>query len=141
MFFPETRWTPAQDFQRLQQEVDRLFSGVSGAVHSFPPVNLWTSENDVTVTAELPGVNTEDIDIAVHGDSLVLRAARKPVEINENDTLYRHERIHGEFSKTVQLPFKVDGDKVSASYKRGVLSVTCPRAEEDKPRKIQIKAA
>jgi HSP20 family protein len=141
MFFPEARWTPSQDFQRLQQEVDRLFSGVSGTVHAFPPVNLWASENDVVVTAELPGIDANDINIAVKGDSLELRASRKPIELKEEDTVFRHERIHGEFSKAVQLPFKVDGEKVSASYKRGVLSVTCPRAEEDKPRKIQIKAA
>jgi len=129
------------DLQRFRRDLDELFSGVSGTVHSFPPVNVWSSENDAVVTAELPGVESGEIDISVHNDALTLRGARKPVELKENETFYRSERAQGEFSRTLKMPFRIDAEKVSATFNRGVLSIMVPRAEADKPRKITVKAA
>lgn len=137
----ELSWDPTRELQRWQREMDDLFSGVSGTVHAFPPLNVWAAENDAIVTAELPGLETEDIEITVHGDSLTLRGARKPVELKEGENYFRRERIYGDFARTLQLPFRVNADQVSAKVNHGVLMITLPRAEEDKPRKISVKAA
>jgi HSP20 family protein len=137
----DLNWNPTRELQRFSRDLDELFSGVSGTVHAFPPVNVWSSENDAVVTAELPGIESGDIDISVHGDALTLRGSRKPVELKENETFYRSERMRGEFSRTLKLPFRIDAEKVSATFNKGVLSIQVPRAEADKPRKISVKAA
>jgi HSP20 family protein len=137
----DVTWDPARELQRFQRDLDELFSGVSGAVHAFPPVNVWSNEEDAVVTAELPGLDANDIDITVHGDSINLRGSRKPIDLKENEKFLRRERITGEFSRNLQLPFRIDAEKVSAKFNKGVLSITLTRAEADKPKKITIKAA
>jgi len=136
-------WSPVTELERLQDEINSLFSGVSGAVHEFPPVNLWVNNDEAIVTAEVPGLNGEDVDISVSGETLTLRGVRKPEEQKEKEeaVFARRERLFGQFTRTLQLPFVIDADKVNASYSKGVLTITLPRAESDKPRKIQIKTA
>jgi HSP20 family protein len=130
--------------ERLRREVDRLFSdwpARSGwtVARSFPAMNVWTDENTAVVTAELPGVAAEDIDIAVENDTLTVRGIRKPEEL-EGVTFHRRERRFGRFSRSFRLPFQVDAGKVQAEFKDGVLNILLPRAEADKPRKIEITA-
>jgi HSP20 family protein len=131
--------------ERLRREMNRLFSewpsrsGWSAAT-GFPAMNVWTDENSAVVTAELAGIDPEDIDIAVENDTLTLRGNRKPEEIDEGARFHRRERRFGNFSRSFRLPFKVDAGNVEASFKNGVLSIALPRAEEDKPRKIAITA-
>ncbi len=134
-------WQTAREFERLQEQLDGLFSGVSGNVHEFPAVNVWSNEDGVVVTAELPEVDPQDLEISVIGDTLTLRGARKPVELKEGETCHRRERLHGQFARTLQLPFRVESAGVEAKMSRGVLSIRLPRAEADKPRKINIHTA
>jgi HSP20 family protein len=103
-------------------------------------MNVWTDEDSAVVTAELPGVILEDLDISVEDNTLTLRGTRQPEEV-EGATYHRRERRHGKFARTFQFPFRVDAEKVDATFKSGVLSIVLPRAEEDKPRKITVKAA
>jgi HSP20 family protein len=103
-------------------------------------MNVWTDQDSAVVTAELPGVNLEDINISVEDDTLTLRGDRQREELEEGVTYHRRERRFGSFLRTFQLPFRVDADKVDATLKNGVLSVSLPRAEEDKPRRIVIRA-
>jgi HSP20 family protein len=103
-------------------------------------MNVWTNQDGAVVTAELPGVNPEDIDISVQNDTLTLRGDQQSYEVQEGETLHRQERKCGSFTRSFQLPFKVEPGKVEASYERGILSVFLPRAEADKPKRIAIQA-
>ncbi len=131
---------PVTDMQRLQREMNRLFSGASELYgHDFPPVNVWRGEDGVIVTAEAPGIDPEKVDISVVGDSLTLSGMRERDVLKEGESYHRQERNQGRFTRTLQLPFHVESGKVEAKYEKGVLHITLPRAEADKPRKIKIK--
>jgi len=130
---------------RLQREMNRLFDEF-GAVRfrsapSYPALNVWASESGLTVTAEVPGVQPEDIDISVVGETLTLSGARKPDEHNEEVRYHRQERGYGNFTRSLQLPFPVNIPAVEATFKNGILTISLPRTEEDKPRKISVKTA
>jgi HSP20 family protein len=132
---------PWEEMRRLQREMNRLFSGVAPGLtrRLFPPVNVWVGRDQAVVTAELPGVDPAAIDINVVGDSLSLSGSREPDELGEGQSFTRQERPVGAFSRTVQLPFRVEPDGVEATYARGILTVTLPRLEADKPRQISVK--
>ncbi|RPJ55674.1 MAG: Hsp20/alpha crystallin family protein [Dehalococcoidia bacterium] len=138
--------SPWTEMERLQREMNRLFSDpffMDGGrtAPSYPAMNVWTNEDGAVITAELPGVNTDDIDIAVTGDVLTLSGNRQPEELGEGDKYHRRERGYGRFTRTFQLPFQVESDQVEALFEKGVLHLSLPRAEADKPRKISIKTA
>ncbi len=129
------------ELDRMQREVGRLFSGTSIPYSQrFPAINIWSKDDEALVTAEIPGVVPENIDISVEGDVLTLSGSRVPEELGEKESYHRQERPHGTFKRNVRLPFRVDGNKVKASYEKGVLNISLPRLEEDKPRKIVIKS-
>ena len=92
------------------------------------------------VTAELPGVSPDEINIAITGDTLTLSGSRQRPE-TESNTYHRQERGYGPFSRSLQLPFRIDANQVEATFRKGVLSITLPRAEEDKPKKINVNAS
>ncbi len=147
MFWPEV-WRfggvtePLLEIQRLQREMNRLFSGVFQPFsRDFPLVNVWVGEEDAIVTAEIPGMDPSKMEISVVGDTLTLSGAREREVLKEGESYHRQERSHGRFTRTMQLPFKVDADKVEARYDKGVLRITLQRAEEDKPQKVAIKSA
>ena len=143
---PYAGWTPAwREMERLRREMNRLFStwprqSSGGTASGYPAMNVWTDEDNAVVTAELPGVVLDDIDITVEDDVLTLRGSRKPDEV-EGVTYHRQERRYGSFLRTFRLPFRVDAARVEASFAKGVLRIELPRAEEDKPRKITVRAA
>jgi HSP20 family protein len=94
--------------------------------------------DQAVVTTELPGVDRETIDVSVSGNVLTLKGSRNPEELKEDESYHRRERWHGEFSKTLDLPFDIEVQKVEAKFSKGILTVTLPRAEAEKPRKISI---
>jgi HSP20 family protein len=106
---------------------------------SYPAVNVWTQADAALVTAELPGVDPESIDISVQDDTLTVRGTRERPEM-EDVTYHRQERRFGAFARTIQVPFRVQGDEVNAIFEKGVLRISLPRAEEDKPKRITVKA-
>jgi HSP20 family protein len=134
-----------RDVDRLQREMNRLFEdyypGGQRTAPGYPALNVWTNQDGLTVTAEVPGVPPEDIDINVVGDTLTLSGTRKPDELQEGARYHRQERGYGGFTRSIQLPFPVDVANVEATFKNGVLSIALPRAEADKPRKIAVKTA
>jgi HSP20 family protein len=133
-----------EEMERLQREINGLINDGSPSrlqiAPSFPAMNMWTSEESQVITAEIPGVEPEDIDISVTGEILTLRGSRKQEEIGEDIRYHRRERGYGRFQRSVQLPFPVEAEKVEATFKNGVLTIILPRAEEDKPRKITVKS-
>jgi len=131
--------------ERLQRDMNRLLAGTSrwpgsGTAPSYPAMNVWTDQDGVVVTAELPGINPEDMDISVKNETLTVQGYRAPDEVQEGETYHRRERGSGRFTRSLQLPFQVESGKVAASYQKGVLTITLPRAQADKPKKIAIKA-
>jgi HSP20 family protein len=131
--------------ERLRRDMNRLVSGIPDldavATPGYPSINVWTNDDGAVVTAELPGVEPNDIDISVVGDTLTLTGSRAPDEPGEGGTYHRRERRHGRFTRAVKLPFPAEPDRVEAVFEKGVLSVSLPRLEADKPRKIAVRAA
>ena len=133
-----------QEMDQLQREMNHLFDTTSkGHVFSspsYPAINIWTNHDGQMISAEMPGIYPDDIDIDVTGDALSISGVRKPDEVAKEAHYHRHERNYGSFSRTVQLPFMVDTSKGEASFKNGILLISLPRAEADKPKKITIKS-
>lgn len=121
------------------REVDRLRDAFRPAPEA-PALNVWQGDKDAVVTAEVPGLDPKDLEVTVVGDTLTLRLSLPEPEAREGETWHRQERAFGAFARTLRLPFQIDAGKVGARLFNGVLQVTLPRAEEDKPRKISIKA-
>jgi len=140
--FPRLNFDPFVELRRMQSEMNRLFSGFSTATaREFPPINIWLGEDSVVVTAELPGVTREDVNLNLQEDVLTLAGRRQPSPEQENVNWQRRERTYGTFSRAVQLPFRVDPDKIQARFTDGVLEIELQRLEADRPRKIEIRAA
>ena len=134
-----------REMDRLQREMNRLFDDYYPArmrrAPGYPAMNVWASDEGLLITAEVPGVKPGEIDVSVVGDTLTLSGDRKPDELDEGARYHRQERGYGNFTRSIQLPFPVDVKKVEAAFKNGVLNISLPRAEEDKPKKIAVKAA
>lgn len=132
-----------REMQRLQSEVNRLFQSAHPAVReSFPPMNVYASQDGIAITAELPGVAEDDLEIGVHRDTVTLSGERKDPEdlqASEERQFHRRERGRGRFSRTLSLPFHVEPDKVEAHFENGVLHLSLQRPESDKPRRIQVR--
>jgi HSP20 family protein len=143
-----TRWQPFGDVRgevaRLQEEMSRLFdrwqgNGTRGSRSGFPLLNIWEDENSLVVEAELPGLEMSDLEIYITGDNqLSIKGERKAPTMDQG-TWHRQERGFGAFSRLIDLPYPVAGDKVSAEFRDGVLSITLPKREEVKPRRIEVK--
>lgn len=130
------------DMRRLQREMDYVFGGTSGPMrHEFPLVNLWVSQDGVIVSAEVPGVLPSELNIDVLGETLTITGRRAQVELPADVRYHRREREHGEFSRTVELPFRVDTEAVEATFRNGILTITLPRVAEEKPKKIAVTSA
>ena len=103
-----------------------------------PALDLYENKDNLVVTAELPGMKKEDIDISLHEDNLTIAGERKEEkQYGENET-QRAERFYGRFQRTIALPKKVDDGAIKANYKDGILTVTLPKAPEAKPRQIEV---
>ena len=128
-----------REMNRISDEMDRdpLFGNVAG----YPAMNAWTNDDGATITAELPGIDMDTLEISVHNDTLTLSGERKSEDLGEGETYHRRERSYGQFRRAFQLPFQIAADKVEARYHRGFLQITLPRAEADKPRKIRVRAS
>jgi len=129
---------------RLQREMNRLFEPFSRSVSrdqgNFPAVNIWTGDDNALLTAEIPGVDPDKIEVTVKNDTVTIRGNRELDDLSEGESYLRQERGAGTFVRSFSLPFHVDGDKVSAQYQKGILQLTLPRAEADKPKRITVNA-
>ena len=130
---------PFRELRRLQEEMERLqvAGAFSPAASGFPAMNLYAGRDGIAVLAELPGVAKDEIEIHAHRDTLTLRGTRRPAAENEA-AYHRQERRSGAFTRTIQLPFRVDPERIEARLENGVLQLSLQRPEEDKPRRIEI---
>jgi HSP20 family protein len=93
------------------------------------------------VTTEIPGIDPGSIEISVAGSTLTVRGSREPESPGEGESYHRRERWYGKFSKTIELPFAIEKDRVDARFSKGILSITLPRSEAEKPKKVTVKTA
>ena len=127
-------WDPFRDLSRLQTDLNRAFVSANG-----PAFNVWTGADGAVITAELPGFSADSFDVSVFGKTVTVKGERKPVEL-EGATAHRRERQTGTFARAIELPFRIDSDKVEAKFVRGVLHIALPRSDADKRRTITINA-
>jgi len=142
-------WRSLGGLSGLRDEIDRLFEvPLSEFTRTSQLLSGWTvaldvyeDANNIYVKAELPGMKKEDIDLSLHDGCLSISGERKSETSHEVAETYRAERFYGRFQRTVTLPTPVAGDKVKAQYKDGILTVTLPKAEEAKPKHIDVNVA
>ena len=125
-------------FHSFFDEFNSAFQGLNHG--EFPSLNVYKGDETVTVTAEVPGVHPENIDISVKENVLTLSGKRNLEPKGENVTVFSNEIAEGEFERRVRLPFAVEADKVTAEVKNGILTLTLGIAETAKAKKITVKA-
>ena len=121
------RWDPIRDLLAIQQRLDRFAPGPAGWA---PPIDVSETADRYVITAELPGISQEDIQIHINDGRLTLSGERRERD-RPCEQYHRVERGHGGFSRTFQLPVPVDADAVTADLHDGVLTVTCPKVPQD----------
>jgi HSP20 family protein len=139
------RWGhPWDPFRDLEHEVDRLLASVSLSFQGvrlgrqFPPVNLYEVDGELWLTAELPGVKPDDLEVTVSGGVLTLRGCRQGPEGVPDDRYRRQERARGRWERSFSLPDRVEEDRMSAEFTNGLLRIRLPRAPESHPRQIKV---
>lgn len=133
----------------LREEIDRLFEvplAEFARQHNLlsgwsPALDVYEQKDNVVIRAELPGMKKEDIEVSLHDNVLSISGERKQEETHKDADMYRSERYFGRFQRTVTLPTRVSADKIKAQYKDGVLTVNLPKAEEAKPKHIDINVS
>ncbi|MBL8023616.1 MAG: Hsp20/alpha crystallin family protein [Elusimicrobia bacterium] len=146
-------WTPFGSFSR---EMDRLFDDVGRgwgiapfrlfeprtSADRIPRLDIAETEKEIRVTAELPGMDEKDVDVSLEGDLLTLKGEKKAEAEEKGKNFHHMERSYGSFLRTVRLPMEVDPTKVTAGFKKGVLTVTLTKspAAQNRTRKIEVKA-
>ena len=142
--WPRSSWSVFDELESLRSVVHRSLDAAEAgrtARIAYPPMNVWSSADGLIIDAELPGVDPKEVDISVQGDELTLRGKVNVAEPQQAEKFYRRERPAGEFTRTLQLPFRAEAGAVKANYKNGLLRLVVPRSEQEKPRKIAIEAA
>ena len=145
-----TRYDPFNEIVSLRQAMDRLFEGsfvspltwrsVEGDSTLNPALDVHQTDDEIVVSASLPGLKPDDVQITLTGQTLQIRGEFKADdEVKRDQYLYR-ERRYGTFSRQLQLPVRVQGEKAQAAFENGVLTLRIPKAEDIKPKQIQIKA-
>ena len=141
-----THWQPWAEVNRLRNEMERLFGRdengqTRGVSRAFPPLNMWEDDNHLYVEAELPGFELDDLEIYVSGGNQLSIAGQRKQPEHDEGAWHRQERGFGTFRRALELPSDVDSDAVAATFKNGVLTLTMPKSEEVKPRRIQVKSS
>jgi HSP20 family protein len=147
------RWDPFRDLMSIQDEMNQMFERVFGRRGSggretaltgaswAPAVDIAEQENAYLVTAEVPGVKPEDLEVTLEDGLLTIQGERRTEEESNDRQYHRVERRFGSFRRSITLPSQVDANRIEASYADGVLQVTVPKAESAKPKKIEVRSA
>jgi len=141
-----TRWDRFRNISTLQDEVNRLFEnsfpgnrGDNSAITTWAPaVDIYETENELVLKADLPYINEKDLDIRVENNMLTVRGERKFEQKVKEDNYLRIERTYGAFSRSFGLPNTVNTEAIKAEYKNGVLTVELPKRAESKPKQVKV---
>ena len=141
------RWDPFRDLNMLQDRMNRLFDDAGRTWRSdepaatttwSPAVDIFETEGEIVVKAELPGMDRKDIALNLEKNVLTLRGERRFAKETKEDNYHRIERSYGAFSRAFSIPTTVDEEQISADYKDGVLKIVLPKKEQVKPKQIRI---
>ena len=141
------KWEPFRDLMTAQRYFDRLFreafvpmfGEAEISTRSWaPPVDIYETDNDIVLKAELPGVDPKDVEVRVEDNTLYLKGERKFEKEVKEQNYHRVERSYGSFARSFSLPNSISTDKVKAEFKDGLLTLTMPKREEAKPKTIKI---
>ena len=145
---PFTELTPFREFERMRRDMDRLWdSFFEGTPRRrgeergewLPSLDVSETKNDLVVKAEVPGMDAKDINISLSDGVLTIEGEKKQEKEEKEADYHLVERSYGSFFRSVRLPKEVQGDKINASYKDGILRITLPKSEEAKKKEIKIK--
>jgi HSP20 family protein len=152
------RWDPFRDLMSIQNDLSRLFdrtlaggdggtgrelatSGSGGAGSWAPALDVYETEDKIELTLDLPGIDPEDVDLTVEDSTLTVSGSREFRADVDEDGFRRVERRYGSFARSLGLPATADAEHIDASFDKGVLTITIPKHEESKPKRIEIKAS
>ena len=139
---------PTGELGRFRQEMDSLFErffegfprlGSTRRMGPTPSIDLSETKDHIIVKAELPGIDSKDIEISLSGNVLSIKGEKKQEKVEDGEDFHRIERSYGAFSRSVTLPCEVEEKKISATYEKGVLKITLPKCEPSKPKRIKIE--
>lgn len=143
------KWEPMREVSRLWRDMDRMFENFLTTRPGWaakpwegewlPAVDVSETPEQVTVKAELPGIDPKDVKISLAGDVLTLKGEKKSEREEKKEDYHLVERSYGSFTRSLVLPAAVNADKIEAKYEKGVLSITCPKKDQVKPKTIEIK--
>ena len=132
---------------RLHHDMNRMFEDFFQDMptrrpygRTYPAMNLWEDGDAAYVETELPGLTLDDLDVSVRGNEVTIAGARKIAE-HKDAAWHRRERAYGDFTRTLQIPWEIDADKVEATFRDGVLTVRLPKSESAKPKKVKVLTA
>jgi HSP20 family protein len=141
-----TRWHPMEELSLINRRLRKLLDEevfpefFTSELRTWaPPVDIYETENEIVVKAELPEVDIKDVELKLENNRLTIKGERKFSEETKKENYHLTERYYGSFKRTFELPGSVDPDKVEAKYEKGVLIATLPKREETKKKKIEIK--
>jgi HSP20 family protein len=141
-----TPWRPLGELSSLRREMDRLLERFFGEAPSpelsggtwEPRLNISETKDALTIKAELPGLESKDLDVSVSGDALTIKGEKKQEKEEKDEQRHVVERSYGAFLRMVRLPASVAQDKIKASFKNGVLTISLPKTEEAKQKAIPV---
>jgi len=144
----ESEWDSFRELEAIQNAMNRMFEssltrwgdrdvGLLEGAWS-PAIDIYDSKDSIVVKADIPGMTKDEIEVSVHGDTLVIKGEKKQEQEEKGKDYIRAERFYGAFNRVVSLPAAVDASKVNATYKNGVLELVMPKKEEAKPKQLKI---
>jgi len=146
------RWQPFRDLLATEREFDRIFCEAFSPLFGeregelstrawAPAVDIFETENNIVLKAEVPGVDPKDVEVRVEDNTLYLKGERKFEKETKEENYHRIERSYGSFARSFALPNSIDAEKVAAEYQDGLLTLTLPKREEAKPKTIKINVS
>jgi HSP20 family protein len=141
------RWDPFRDLVTLREKMNRLFEDAVTAKGEekdlissawSPSVDIYEKDNEIVLTAEVPGIDEKDIEINIEDNTLTIKGERKFEKETKEENYHRIERSYGSFFRSFTLPGAVDQDKIQAEHENGILKITMPKKTELKPRKVRV---
>ncbi len=141
-----TRWNPFRGLVDVQKDLDHMIEDFFGRTHMLgwdsgiwsPPVDITENDDNLVVTVEIPGMTKEDVKITLQDNVLTIRGEKKQEMEKKDANYHRVERSYGSFTRSFSLPTAVEGEKIKAQYKDGLLKITLPKAEQAKSKEIPI---
>jgi HSP20 family protein len=136
-------WSPVSELERVRREFDRIFDEFFGPISErefvfMPAIDLYETDTDVVIKAEIPGVKKEDIEITVKDNFVHIKAEKKEEVEEKRENVHRLERFYGKVERVIPLPVDVKSDQAKAEYKDGVLEIKIPKEKVSKETKIKI---